>query len=724
MQQQWPFSLKAQPRLLSLLALATLSPLAAQAADSGVTALPTMRVDGVRIATEERRQSVAPKVVIDGEELRRSGNGSLGDALRRKTGMYFGGAPGDNKDLRLRGLDKEYTQVLLDGRRMPDSGEKREVQLDQIPMAMIDRIEILRSPTAQMDAQGIGGTLNIILKKRSTAQRKVILGAASGDQRPMDGSAQFSWGEADLRQQWLISGGRQTRSLPKLKDKVTYNAAGVAGAREQERENKRFFENFLTPHWGWQSEGGDMLNVDLLLLDSEMHRDKDKLKFKADGTGNGSEYEKELMNSRNLGISLGWERPLAEDLQLDSHFSVRDLDDQKRKSKLIYKANGALDKRETEDEDKNDREWQFGQSLTHWRGDHELLAGYDYSEKNRDRDKIRVSNGVTQAEANGQYELEEKRFDLYVTDTWRINDKHHLQPGLRWESSELASSIPGSEADGREEHFAPSLHYRWDLAEAWALRSSVARTVRRPKFDDITPMVDSKSGTISDPNKIGNPALEPEESWGYDLGLEHYLGDNAGLIGLNLFRRDIKHLMEEVTYLDSGDGEYYKQTRNTGDGKLWGAELEFSSDLAWLGIDGLSSAAGYSWLDSEVKDQATGEKRRFKQQPGYLANIGLEYRIPATVLTVGGSWNKAGDFEDEIGNSNESTSTTEVEFFDLFVNANLTDDMTLRLAAENIGQAQKDQEKRAYNADGSLKNREVTQEYSEPLYSMSLEIRW
>lgn len=192
MHQQWPFSLKAQPRLLSLLALATFSPLAAQAADSGVTALPTMRVDGVRIATEERRQSVAPKVVIDGEELRRSGNGSLGDALRRKTGMYFGGAPGDNKDLRLRGLDKEYTQVLLDGRRMPDSGEKREVQLDQIPMAMIDRIEILRSPTAQMDAQGIGGTLNIILKKRSTAQRKVILGAASGDQRPMDGSAQFS----------------------------------------------------------------------------------------------------------------------------------------------------------------------------------------------------------------------------------------------------------------------------------------------------------------------------------------------------------------------------------------------------------------------------------------------------------------------------------------------------------------------------------------------------
>lgn len=708
---------------ISVLALAVLAAQVVQA-EEAVTALPTMQVEGERIALHERRQSVAPKVVIDGEDLRRSGNGSLGDALRRVSGMYFGGAPGENKDLRLRGLDKEYSQVLIDGRRMPDSGEKREVQLDQIPMAMIDRVEIIRSPTAQMDAQGIGGTLNIILKKRSVEQRKLILGAASGDQRPMDGSLQFSWGEADLQQQWLLAGGRQTRTLPKRKEKLTFNAAGVAGASEEEREQKRFFENYLTPHWGWQGAGGDLLSLDLLLLDSEMHRDKAKYKFKADGTTNGEEFEKELMTSRNLGLSLGWERPLSETLQLDSHLSVRDLQDIKEKDRQSYKANGSLDKLETEDEDKTDREYQFGQSLTYWQDSHEWLLGYDLGLKKRERDKLKVSNGVLKPEANGQYKLQEERLDLYVMDTWRIADKHHLQPGLRWEAARLQSSNPGLKASGREAHFAPSLHYRWDLAEAWALRSSVARTVRRPKFDDLTPMVDSKSGTVDDPNKIGNPDLLPEESLGYDLGIEHYLGQNQGVLGLNLFRRNIKELMEEVIYLDSRDGEYYKQTRNTGDGKLWGAELEFSSELGWLGLPGLRGNAGYSWLDSEVKDQASGAKRRFKQQPGYLANLGLEYRIPATPLTIGGSWNKAGDFEDEIGNNNESTRVAAFEYVDLFVNADLSDSMTLRLAAENIGQARKDQEKLSYNADGSLKNREINRDYSEPLYSLSLEVRW
>jgi len=708
---------------LSVLALALLGARLAQAGEA-VTALPTMQVEGERIALQERRQSVAPKLVIDGEDLRRSGNGSLGDALRRVSGMYFGGAPGENKDLRLRGLDKEYSQVLIDGRRMPDSGEKREVQLDQIPMAMVDRIEILRSPTAQMDAQGIGGTLNIVLKKRSVEQRKLILGAASGDQRPMDGSVQFSWGEADLQQQWLLAGGRQTRSLPKRKTKQSFNAAGLLSGSEEEREHKRFFENYLTPHWGWQSAGGDLLSLDLLLLDSEMHRDKAKYKYKADGSSNGEEFEKELMNSRNLGLSLGWERPLSEALQLDSHLSVRDLDDSKQKAKQSYKANGSLDKLESEDEDKRDREYQFGQSLTYWQQDHEWLAGYDLGLKKRERDKFKVSNGVPKPEANGQYKLQEKRLDLYVMDSWRITDSHHLQPGLRWEHARLESANPGLKASSSDAHFAPSLHYRWDLATDWALRSSVARTVRRPKFDDLTPMVDSKSGTLTDPNKIGNPDLLPEESWGYDLGIEHYLGQSQGVVGLNLFRRDIQQLMEEVTYLDDNDGEYYKQTRNTGDGKLWGAEFELSSELGWLGLPGLKANAGYSWLDSEVRDQASGVKRRFKQQPGYLANVGLEYRIPATRLTLGGSWNKAGDFADEIGNNNERTRVAAVQYLDLFVNAELHDSLTLRLAAENIGQARKDQEKLSFNGDGSLKSREINREYSEPLYSLNLEVRW
>ncbi|MOA20177.1 hypothetical protein D3C78_1406050 [compost metagenome] len=94
------------------------------------------------------------------------------------------------------------------------------------------------------------------------------------------------------------------------------------------------------------------------------------------------------------------------------------------------------------------------------------------------------------------------------------------------------------------------------------------------------------------------------------------------------------------------------------------------------------------------------------------------------MLTVGGSWNRAGRFEDEIASSTQTTGTDAVEYVDLFVNAELSEDMTLRLAAENIGQAQKDQEKLTYNADGSLNSSEVTREYSEPLYSASLEVRW
>ncbi|MBG0843723.1 TonB-dependent receptor [Pseudomonas chengduensis] len=720
------FVSRLYPLTPSLLAASLVLATLPSHADETVAVLPNTEVDANLLALKERRESINPKQVIDGKELRRYGNGSLGDALRRMPGMHFGGPPGENKDLRLRGLDKEYSQVLVDGRRLPDSGEKRELQLDQIPMAMVDRVELIRSPSAEMDAQGIAGTLNIVLKKRSANTRQLILGAASGDQRPMDGSAQFIWGQADLQQQWLIGGGRQSRTIVKGKDKITSNAAGVQTAGEHEQETKRFFENYLTPHWGWQGENGDHLSLDLLLLDSEMHKDKEKFKFKAADVANGSEFEKEKMDSRNLGLSLAWEHPLGEHTQLDSHFSVRDLDDHKRKSKQSYKANGTVDKLETEDEQKTDREWQFGQSVSHWLGDeHELLGGYDLGLKKREKDKTKQSNSVASSEAKDRYQLEEKRLDLYLVDTWKLADNHRLKPGLRWEAAELDSEIPGSDADSREAHFAPSLHYRWDFASDWAMRSSVARTVRRPKFDDIIPSTESKSGTLADPNQIGNPDLEPEESIGYDLGVEHYFAEQRGLVGLNLFRRDIKNLMESVTFEQASDGEYYSQTQNTGDGKLWGAELEFNSELSWLGLDGLRSTASYSWLDSEVKDASTGEKRRFKQQPGYLASFGLEYLVPGTPLTVGGNWNKSGAYEDELSGSNgDSTKMDAIEYVDLFVNAELSAATTLRLAAENIGRAQKDQQKLSYNANGTLKNREDTREYSEPLYSMSVEIRW
>lgn len=104
--------------------------------------------------------------------------------LRRLPGMTFTGPPGMTKDVRLRGLDKGYTQFLINGEPVAGAAPERQMQVDRLPADMIERIEIIRSPTAEYDAGGIGGAINIVLKNR--AENLTRLRAAYGKNGRLD----------------------------------------------------------------------------------------------------------------------------------------------------------------------------------------------------------------------------------------------------------------------------------------------------------------------------------------------------------------------------------------------------------------------------------------------------------------------------------------------------------------------------------------------------------
>ena len=55
--------------------------------------------------------------------------------------------------------------ILIDGRPSGMTGSATQSLLEQIPASSIDRVEIITSPTAKYDPEGVAGILNIILKK-------------------------------------------------------------------------------------------------------------------------------------------------------------------------------------------------------------------------------------------------------------------------------------------------------------------------------------------------------------------------------------------------------------------------------------------------------------------------------------------------------------------------------------------------------------------------------
>src|SRR5690625_7226266 len=91
---------------------------------------------------------------------------------------------GEARDIIIRGLASNLNSVNLDGDRIPSAeGDNRKVQMDLIPSDMIATIEVNKTLTADMDADAIGGSVNLITRAAPNGER--ISFTASGGYSPI-----------------------------------------------------------------------------------------------------------------------------------------------------------------------------------------------------------------------------------------------------------------------------------------------------------------------------------------------------------------------------------------------------------------------------------------------------------------------------------------------------------------------------------------------------------
>jgi iron complex outermembrane receptor protein len=159
----------------------------APAAAGVATDLGQVEIRGNRNTdTEARQESTASKIVIGREEIEKQGDATLGDVLKRLPGVTVQGAPGRGGAIRMRGLGGGYTQILLDGERMPPG-----FSVDSLTPEQVERIEILRAPTAETGARAIAGTINIVLREGRKATPDDL--KITRSQEDGQGSSMLSW---------------------------------------------------------------------------------------------------------------------------------------------------------------------------------------------------------------------------------------------------------------------------------------------------------------------------------------------------------------------------------------------------------------------------------------------------------------------------------------------------------------------------------------------------
>ena len=649
----------------------------ANAASAPPTQLAPVEVKAVRATdTEARRQSTAAKIVVGRDEIERYGDTNLGDVLKRLPGVTLQGRPGRGGEIRMRGLGSGYTQVLLDGQRIPPG-----FSLDTLSPEQIERIEILRAPTAETGARAIAGTINIVTREGFIKPiNDLRLGVAVENGRAQPGVA---WTRNEAVGPFIgnvsisaSSADREDGSTTTTLDRRLADDAISLDQTEVVRLREKRGGLYATGRLQWRgAPGADSVVLMPLLIHGTGRTQRDASLTQTLGaqppaydtaaTAGHSSFTLARLNGQwNHRLESGGRDAALDGGRFESKFGLgqgRTIGVNQRREFIGSAPSRVLDDRG----DTLDRNvlasTKFMRTLA---SEHSLVAGVE-GEANR-RVETRITNDpalLTNFGDNAAASI--TRFAGYGQDEWQLSAPWAAHAGLRWEgiTTRGTSGENGTaEQINRSSVWTPLLHAVWKPAPESRdqVRLALTRSYRAPTLQNLIgrPAVNSRypapgANTPTQPDRAGNPDLKPELATGLDLAFERYPAA-GGLLSANLFHRQIKNYLRSQTALEDvawspGQPRFVSRPQNVGDATTQGLELEAKFRLSDLLADApkLDARVNASAFRSRVK-AVPGPDNRLDQQPGYTANVGADYRLLGVPLTVGGNLNWTPAFDTRV----------------------------------------------------------------------------
>ena len=117
---------------------------------------------------------------------------TVANVLQRVSGVSIvRNSSGDGQFAIIRGMDKRYNYTLVNGIKIPSPDNKnRYVPMDIFPADLLERLEVVKALTPNMEGDAIGGAMNMIM--RSAPDYLVVSATASGGYSQIFSSQPFS----------------------------------------------------------------------------------------------------------------------------------------------------------------------------------------------------------------------------------------------------------------------------------------------------------------------------------------------------------------------------------------------------------------------------------------------------------------------------------------------------------------------------------------------------
>jgi outer membrane receptor for ferrienterochelin and colicins len=645
----WPLRCTAAAALL----LATSGVVSAQTASPApaTTDLGQIEIRGNRNNdTEARRESTASKIVIGREEIDKQGDATLGDVLKRLPGVTVQGAPGRGGAIRMRGLGSGYTQILLDGERMPPG-----FSVDSLTPEQVERIEILRAPTAETGARAIAGTINIVLREGQKANPDDL--KITRSQEHGQGSNTLNWVHnlktEPLSGTFTLSAMDSQRADESVTEIDSDYRQDQVRTTESEGRRKGLHANARLQ---WKGEQGKSLTLTPFVVYSE-YAAQGRIDARALTSAAITDTALTDNRSRYAAVRLNgqWAQRLSADDRLEVRFGLGQSKYDQHITQSVAGGTGLLSGA-VDEQRFTDRSTSLNGKWTRvLENGHQLVSGLEHEGVRRVEE---ASAGA--GDDSGNLKARTARWAVYTQDEFKINPNWSAYAGVRYESILTEGQVSEDLKRNKSQVWTPLLHALWkpDPAKRDQVRMSLTRSYKTPTlYNLVAPLRFSRdyhpdispNNVPTQPDRVGNPDLRPELATGIDLGFERYL-EGGGVLSANLFHRNIQDLIRYQTSLQtvtwSGQQRWVSTPQNVGDAITQGIELEakFRLNQAFAEAWPVDIRSNISFFRSKVKD-VPGPDNRLDQQPSMTANLGADYRLRGMPLTLGGNVNWNPDYD-------------------------------------------------------------------------------
>ncbi len=684
--------------------------------------------------TEARRRATASKIVIGREEIDKFGDATVGEVLRRLPGVTTPGAPGRGGPPRMRGLGNGFTQLLIDGQRMPPG-----FSLESLSPEQVERIEILRAPTAETGARAIAGTINIITREGFKVRLNDVRMGFGFENGQFSPGINWSHNDTSGPLTYTLNAGvfkphRESNSATHtvVDDPITGTVLEERNGRSHTLENR--IGGNLSGRLMWRlNETGDSLSLMPSIFHTESHSDSD---FSLDQslrrriTPQFYDIGTTVVDSHftNARLGLMWRQRLG-DVRLETNGTGglwRSVNDNQRREFI-----GGVASRSFSDL-ANTREKSLnltlkasglagGGSATAQSSatpgatpgavapaEHSLVGGAEIEAVNRDETRVSVPD---LADFGDNLKASTLRLAAYLQDEWQLNPNWGVHAGLRWEGiTTRGDTGQGERPTNRSSVWTPLLHAVWkpDPKSRDQVRMSLTRSYRNPPLGALIarPTINREYPICAQPNpnvpacptnrpntepfpdSAGNPALKPELATGIDIAIERYL-EAGGVLSANLFHRNINNLIRSDVDLEpvvpwSTTPRWVRRQRNIGNATTSGIELEakFRLDQLISEAPRVEMRSNLSLYTSRVKS-VPGPDNRLDQQAKATGNIGADYRLRGVPITLGGNLNWVPGYTTRL-DVDQTTSVSTKQVWDMFVLWTINPSTGLRLLGSNL----------------------------------------